>query len=202
MQEKTSRKLILASNNAGKAREFKRMLEPIGIELLTLKEAGVSMTAEETGTTFAENARIKAMSIYEKTHLATVADDSGICIDFYEGGPGVYSARYLGEDTSYDIKNGHILDEMKDAEDSKRGARYVCHITCVLSEDNIIDCEGVCEGKIGRTPAGNGGFGYDPIFYVGDKSFGELSDAEKDKQSHRGKALRKLYLALKEQDNK
>ena len=195
------RKLILASNNQGKVKEFKRMLEPIGIEMLTLKEAGVVLDAEETGTTFAENARIKAMNIYQQTHIATVADDSGICIDFYDGGPGVYSARYLGEDTSYDIKNALILSEMKETKEEERGARYVCHITCVLSEDDIIDCEGICEGKIGTQSAGNGGFGYDPIFYVGEKSFGELTAEEKDKLSHRGKALEQLYHTLKEKND-
>lgn len=201
MQEKTPIKLVLASNNQNKAREFKRMLEPIGIELLTLKEAGVSLTAEETGTTFAENAKIKAMSVYEQSHLATVADDSGLCIDFLGGRPGVYSARYCGEETPYEEKNRRILEEMKEAAENERSARFVCHITCVLSQDEVLECEGICEGNIGYAPAGEGGFGYDPIFYVGDKSFAQLDGEAKDSFSHRGKALKELFLALKQKTN-
>ena len=193
-------KLVLATNNEGKVREFARILEPLGIEVMTQKQAGVHVSPEENGTTFAENARIKAMAGYEATGLPTVADDSGLCIDAMNGEPGVYSARYYGEDTPYEEKNRRIIESLNGVAEEKRTARFVAHITCVLSKDEILDCEGVCEGTIGHKPAGDGGFGYDPIFYVGDKSFAELDGEAKDKVSHRGKALEKLYQKLKERN--
>ena len=193
-------KLVLATNNEGKVREFARILEPLGIEVMTQKQAGVHVSPEENGTTFAENARIKAMAVYEATGLPTVADDSGLCIDAMNGEPGVYSARYYGEDPRYEEKNRRIIESLKGVAEEKRTARFVAHITCVLSKDEILDCEGVCEGTIGHKPAGDGGFGYDPIFYVGDKSFAELDGEAKDKVSHRGKALEKLYQKLKERN--
>ena len=193
-------KLVLATNNEGKVREFARILEPLGIEVMTQKQAGVHVSPEENGTTFAENARIKAMAVYEATGLPTVADDSGLCIDAMNGEPGVYSARYYGEDTPYEEKNRRIIESLKGVAEEKRTARFVAHITCVLSKDDILDCEGVCEGTIGHKPAGDGGFGYDPIFYVGDKSFAGLDGEAKDKVSHRGKALEKLYQKLKERN--
>lgn len=193
-------KLVLATNNEGKVREFARILEPLGIEVMTQKQAGVHVSPEENGTTFAENARIKAMAVYEATGLPTVADDSGLCIDAMNGEPGVYSARYYGEDTPYEEKNRCIIESLNGIAEEKRTARFVAHITCVLSKDEILDCEGVCEGTIGHKPAGDGGFGYDPIFYVGDKSFAELDEEAKDKVSHRGKALEKLYQKLKERN--
>ena len=193
-------KLVLATNNEGKVREFARILEPLGIEVMTQKQAGVHVSPEENGTTFAENARIKAMAVYEATGLPTVADDSGLCIDAMNGEPGVYSARDYGEDTPYEEKNRRIIESLNGVAEEKRTARFVAHITCVLSKDEILDCEGVCEGTIGHKPAGDGGFGYDPIFYVGDKSFAELDGEAKDKVSHRGKALEKLYQKLKERN--
>ena len=193
-------KLVLATNNEGKVREFARILEPLGIEVMTQKQAGVHVSPEENGTTFAENARIKAMAVYEATGLPTVADASGLCIDAMNGEPGVYSARYYGEDTPYEEKNRRIIESLNGVAEEKRTARFVAHITCVLSKDEILDCEGVCEGTIGHKPAGDGGFGYDPIFYVGDKSFAELDGEAKDKVSHRGKALKKLYQKLKERN--
>ena len=190
-------KLVLATNNEGKVREFARILEPLGIEVMTQKQAGVHVSPEENGTTFAENARIKAMAVYEATGLPTVADDSGLCIDAMNGEPGVYSARYYGEDTPYEEKNRRIIESLNGVAEEKRTARFVAHITCVLSPEQILDCEGVCEGTIGLAPAGEGGFGYDPIFYVGDKSFAQLDGEAKDAVSHRGKALAKLYEQLK-----
>lgn len=188
-------KLVLATNNQGKVREFSRILEPLGIEVMTQKEAGVHLSPEENGTTFAENARIKALAVYRATGLPTVADDSGLCVDALNGEPGVYSARYYGEETPYEEKNRRLIAAV-DASGKARTARFVAHITCVLSEEQILDCEGVCEGQIGHAPAGDGGFGYDPIFYVGDKSFAQLDGQAKDVISHRGKALQKLYEQL------
>lgn len=190
-------KLVLATNNMGKVREFARILEPLGISLLTQQQAGVQVQPEENGTTFAENARIKAMAVYQATGLPTIADDSGLCIDALDGQPGVYSARYYGEDTPYTEKNRYILSQLEGLPQEKRTARFVAHITCVLSPEQILDCEGVCEGTIGFAPAGEGGFGYDPIFYVGDQSFAQLDGEAKDTVSHRGKALAKLYEQLK-----
>ena len=192
-------KLVLATNNEGKVREFARILEPLGIEVMTQKQAGVHVSPEENGTTFAENARIKAMAVYEATGLPTVADDSGLCIDAMNGEPGVYSARYYGEDTPYEEKNRRIIESLNGVAEEKRTARFVAHITCVLSKDEILDCEGVCEGTIGHKPAGDGGFGYDPIFYLPEYgcTSAELSMEEKNKISHRGKALRAIKDALR-----
>lgn len=190
-------KLVLATNNQGKVVEFQRILKPLGIEVISQKQAGVSISVEETGKTFAENARLKALAVYHATKLPTVADDSGLCVDALDGRPGVYSARYYGEDVPYTERNKRLIGELSGVPDEKRTARFAAHITCVLSENEILDCEGVCEGKIGYEPAGDGGFGYDPIFYVGQKSFAQLSGEEKDKISHRGKALQKLYEELK-----
>ena len=190
-------KLVLATNNMGKVREFARILEPLGISLLTQQQAGVQVQPEENGTTCAEHARIKAMAVSQATGLPTMADDSGLCIDALDGQPGVYSARYYGEDTPYTEKNRYILSQLEGLPQEKRTARFVAHITCVLSPEQILDCEGVCEGTIGLAPAGEGGFGYDPIFYVGDKSFAQLDGEAKDAVSHRGKALAKLYEQLK-----
>ena len=137
------------------------------------------------------------MAVYQATGLPTIADDSGLCIDALDGQPGVYSARYYGEDTPYTEKNRYILSQLEGLPQEKRTARFVAHITCVLSPEQILDCEGVCEGTIGLAPAGEGGFGYDPIFYVGDKSFAQLDGEAKDAVSHRGKALAKLYEQFK-----
>lgn len=191
-------KLVLATNNQGKAAEFQRIFEPLGIEILTQKEVGAQIAVEETGTTFAQNARLKAMAVYRLCGLPTVADDSGLCIDAMDGKPGVYSARWYGEDTPYPEKNRRILEELKDVPKEKRGAQFIAHITCVFSEEDILECEGICEGSIGPKPQGEGGFGYDPIFYVGEKSFAQLDAQEKDAVSHRGKALRELYEQIKQ----
>lgn len=191
--------LIVATNNPGKLREFRRILEPLGIQVLSQKEAGVQVDPEENGETFAQNAYIKAKAVYDIAGLPCVADDSGLCVDALDGRPGVLSARYYGHDTPYSEKMQHLLDEMKDVADPQRTARFVSHITCILDEDTVLECEGTCEGMIGHQPAGENGFGYDPLFYVDGRSYGELSAEEKDRISHRGKALRLLYDKLKEQ---
>ncbi len=195
-------KLVLATNNPGKVKEFARILEPLGIEVIPQREAGANLHVEENGSTFAENAHLKAMAVYEATGLATVADDSGLCIDALGGKPGVLSARWYGEDTPYTEKNRRLLEELRDVPREKRTAQFVAHITCVLSKEEILDCEGKCEGWIGFSPAGEGGFGYDPVFYVGEQSFGQMSAKEKDAISHRGKALEKLYAELKKRQDK
>ena len=190
-------KFVLASHNKGKLAEMQAVLADLGIEVVMPADLGIYVDVEETGTTFAENAMLKAKAICAAADLPAIADDSGLCVDALNGGPGVYSARYYGEDTPYTEKNRYILSQLEGLPQEKRTARFVAHITCVLSPEQILDCEGVCEGTIGLAPAGEGGFGYDPIFYVGDKSFAQLDGEAKDAVSHRGKALAKLYEQLK-----
>ena len=190
-------RFVLASHNKGKLAEMQAILGELGVEVVMPSDVGVDVDVEETGTTFAENAALKANAVMAASGLPAIADDSGLCIDAMNGEPGVYSARYYGEDTPYEEKNRRIIETLDGVVEEKRTARFVAHITCVLSPEQILDCEGVCEGTIGLAPAGEGGFGYDPIFYVGDKSFAQLDGEAKDAVSHRGKALAKLYEQLK-----
>ena len=190
-------KLIAATNNTHKVIEFKRILEPLGYTVLSQKEAGIHIEVEETGETFEENAYLKAKSVYEASGLPTVADDSGIAVDALNGAPGVYSARYGGPALDDVGRYEKLLAEMENVPDSNRTARFVCAISLILSNEKVYSFTGVCEGKIGYAPRGENGFGYDPIFMVGDKSTAELSPAEKDKISHRGQALRKMEKLLR-----
>ena len=194
-------KLIAATNNAHKLIEFKRILEPLGFTVLSQKEAGIHVEAEETGTTFEENAYLKAKAVYDASGLATVADDSGIAFDALNGAPGVYSARYGGPGLNDVDRYEKLLHEMDGVPDEKRTARFVCAISLILSSDQVFGFTGVCEGKIGYEPRGENGFGYDPIFRVGDKSTAELLPEEKDKISHRGQALRKMEQMLSAMQN-
>ncbi len=184
---------LIASHNMKKRAELARILAPLGITVLTAEEAGVALTeVEETGTTFEENALLKARSGAKESSLPCVADDSGLCVDYLRGAPGVYSARYAGEHGN-DYKNiQRLLEELQGVPDEKRTARFVSAAVCVFPDGREIVCRGECEGKIGFEIRGRGGFGYDPVFMVGSKSFGELSPEEKDTLSHRGKALRQL----------
>lgn len=195
-------KLVLASNNAHKLVEFRRILEPIGFEVLSQKEAGVKVDPDENGETFAENAKIKALAVFEACGLPCVADDSGLCVDALDGRPGVYSARYMGEDTAQEIKNAGLLKELEGVAKEDRGAQFVSAICCVLGKEDIIETVGICRGEIGYEPLGEGGFGYDPIFMVDGRSYSQLSGEEKDAISHRGEALRKLEILLKERFEK
>lgn len=190
-------KFIIATNNQKKLKELERILNPLGINAVSAKDEGISLgDVEETGTTFAENAFIKAEAAFKKTGLPSVADDSGLCVDALDGRPGIYSARYAGENATDSDKNNKILSELKDVSEKDRTAHFTCAICCVLPNGEKIEVEGVCEGSIAFEPHGNGGFGYDPIFKYGDKSYAELSSAEKDAVSHRGQALRKLKAEL------
>ena len=193
-------KFIIATNNAKKLVELERILKPLGIEAVSAKDAGVVLgEVEETGTTFLENAFIKANAAFEKTGMPAVADDSGICVDALGGRPGIFSARYSPEDCVTDEdRTAKILEELQGVPDEKRGAHYTCAICCILPDGSKIEIEETCEGKIGYEFIGDGGFGYDPIFYFGDKTFAQISGEDKDKVSHRGKALRKLQAALRE----
>ena len=185
-----NKKLVAATHNKGKLREFSRILEPLGIELIAVP-AGIMETIEENGDTFAENALIKARAVFKATGLAAMADDSGLCIDALNGEPGVKSARFMGEDTPYEVKNAAIIEKLKGIPENERTARFKCAIA-VVSEGGERVFEGSFEGRIGHEARGENGFGYDPIFYVGDISSSEMSAEQKDSMSHRGKALRAM----------
>ena len=165
------------------------ILGDLGVPVVSMKEAGAAADIEENGTSFEENAIIKARTIMKKTGEITMADDSGLEIDALGGEPGIYSARYMGEDTSYDIKNQNLIDRLDGVPEEKRTARFVSVITCVFPNGDVVTGKGACEGVIADRVRGEGGFGYDPLFVVGDKSFAEMTPAEKDAVSHRGHAL-------------
>ena len=195
-------KIVFATRNEGKMREVRLILQDLGFPVLSMKEAGVSLDIEENGTTFAENAMIKARAVWEKTGGIVLADDSGLVVDYLGGEPGVYSARYMGEDTSYEIKNRNIIERLSGAEGKERSARFVCNIAAVLEDGRVIQREAYMEGLIAKEPAGNGGFGYDPILYLPEfgKTSAELTMEEKNQISHRGKALEAMKKALKEEE--
>ena len=182
--------VIAATGNRHKLQEFERIFAPLGIEIAAQSDVCPALAVEETGETFAENAFFKAQAVHRLTGKAALADDSGLCVDALGGAPGVYSARYGGEDLPHSEKIKLLLKELIQVPDEKRTARFVAHICYIGADGTRIDAEECCEGVIGHAPRGEGGFGYDPIFMVGDKSFAELSGAEKDAVSHRGKALR------------
>jgi XTP/dITP diphosphohydrolase len=186
------RKLVLASANPHKLREFRQILAPLGVEVLSVGEVGVSLDVEENGATFAENAAIKARALYKLCGLPAVADDSGLCVDALDGRPGLHSARYGGGGLTNLEQIRLLLEELDGVPPERRTARFVAAIHCVLDEETELACEGACPGVIGLALGGDNGFGYDPIFYVGDKTFAQLPATEKDAISHRGVALRKL----------
>ena len=190
-------RVILASNNKGKIAELKEILSPLGYEIISQSEAGFNFSAEETGTTFEENAKIKAKAIYDKCKMPVIADDSGLEVDALDKRPGVYSARYGGQELSYDKKCNMLIDELKDVPDEKRTSRFVCVIYYIDQSGKETYFRGECEGKIGYELKGNNGFGFDPIFYVDSKSFAQISAETKNKISHRAKALQKLTTYLK-----
>lgn len=191
-------KIVFATGNEGKMREVRLILKDLGLPVLSMKEAGVSLDIEENGTTFAENAMIKAKAVWQQTGGIVLADDSGLVVDYLGGEPGVYSARYLGEDTSYEIKNQAIIDRLADAKEEERTARFVSAIAAVLPDGSELVTEGKVEGLIAHEPAGNGGFGYDPIFYLPEYgcTSAELSPEDKNAISHRGKALRAMRVVI------
>ena len=190
-------KYIIATHNMKKRNELARILEPLGVEVLTAEQAGVELTdVEETGTTFEENARLKSESGCKETGMPCIGDDSGLMVVALDGAPGVYSARYAGDHGNDPANIALLLENMKDVPDEKRTARFMCTVCCTYPDGSEIVVSGKCEGKIGYEPKGDGGFGYDPVFMVGDKSFAELTAEEKDKISHRGNALKALADAL------
>ena len=187
-------RIIFATGNVGKMKEIREILSDLPYEVVSMKEAGVTAEIVEDGTTFEENAMIKAKTIAELTGEIAMADDSGLEVDYLDKAPGIYSARFLGEDTSYDIKNKYLIDQLDGVEGSDRSARFVCAIACVWPDGKSKVCRATIEGELAKAPAGENGFGYDPIFYVPQygKTTAELSMEEKNEISHRAKALREM----------
>lgn len=192
-------KIIFATGNAGKMKEIKEIMKDMDVEILSLKGAGIDVDIVEDGTSFEENAFIKARTISNLTGEIVLADDSGLEIDFLDKAPGIYSARYLGENTPYEQKNTHILELLKDVPEEKRTARFVCSIAAVFPDGEEMSTYATIEGTIAHEIAGENGFGYDPIFYVPEykKTTSELSPEEKNEISHRGKALRAMKEKIK-----
>ncbi len=193
------RKIVFATGNAGKIREINAIMADTGMEVVSMKDAGISTDVEENGSTYEENALIKARAVASVTGDIVMADDSGLEIDYLNKEPGVYSARYLGEDTSYHIKNAELLRRLEGVPEEQRTARFVCAIAAVLPDGRELTVRAAIEGRIGYEEKGMNGFGYDPIFYVPEfqKTTAELTEAEKNEVSHRGKALRLMKEELK-----
>lgn len=187
-------RIIFATGNQGKLKEIQEILADFGIEVISMKDAGIVAEIDENGTTFEENAIIKAKAIHEMTGEAVMADDSGLEIDYLNKEPGVLSARYMGEDTSYHIKNANLVERLAGVTDELRTARFVCVIALVLPDGEVLTTRGDFEGRIGYEEKGENGFGYDPIFYVPEYGCysAELTPEQKNAISHRGQALRKM----------
>lgn len=186
-----------ATNNLKKLKEIQRILDGLGHEVKTLNQLGVEIEIEENGKTFAENAIIKAKAVAKLTGLASISDDSGLEVDFLQGKPGVYTARFAGEHATDEENIQKLLQEMKTANENQRQARFVSAVCLYLPDDRNIVCIGTCEGTIGYEKIGEGGFGYDPVFMVQGQSYAQMSSQQKDALSHRGKALRQLQEQLK-----
>ena len=194
------KKLIFATGNEGKMKEIREILGDLDYEILSMKEAGVDVDIVEDGTTFEENAIIKAKTVMEATGSIVLADDSGLEIDYLDKAPGIYSARFAGEDTSYDIKNRILLDRLEGVPDEERRARFVCAVAAVIPDGTVKVVRETIEGQIAHEIVGENGFGYDPIFYVPEYgcTTAEMTPELKNELSHRGKALRAMKKILEE----
>lgn len=192
-------KIVFATGNAGKMREIRDILKDMDLEIASMKEAGIDIDIEEDGSTFEENAVIKAKAVAAHTDAIVLADDSGLEIDYLNKEPGIYSARYLGEDTSFSVKSRNLIERLEGVPDEKRTARFVCAIAAVMPDGEIITALGTIEGRIGYQEEGENGFGYDPIFYVPEYgcTTAQLSEEQKNRISHRCKALEAMKEELK-----
>ncbi len=192
-------KIVFATGNKDKMREIREIMQDMNVEVISMKDAGITVDIVEDGKTFEENALIKARAVAAYTDAIVLADDSGLEIDYLNKEPGVYSARYLGEDTSYTIKNRALLDRLEGVEKEKRTARFVCAIAAVLPDKTELVTRQTMEGYIGDEPEGENGFGYDPIFYLDEFgcSSAALSREQKNAISHRGKGLRAMKELLR-----
>lgn len=195
------KQIIFATGNEGKMKEIREILSDLNLPVLSLKDAGIQIDIVEDGASFRENAIIKAKAVAELVDAIVLADDSGLEVDFLNKEPGIYSARYMGEDTSYRVKNASIIERLEQAPDKDRTARFVCEIAAVLPDGRVLTSRATMEGVIAYKEHGKGGFGYDPIFYLPEFSCtsAELSLEEKNKISHRGKALKEMKKMLQEQ---
>lgn len=191
--------IVFATGNEGKMKEIREILSDRDVQVFSMKEMGIHIPIEENGKTFEENAIIKAKAVAGECTEIVLADDSGLVIDYLNGEPGIYSARYMGEDTSYKIKNENLIRRLDGVPDEKRTARFVCAIAAVFPDGEVLTAHGEIEGRIDYSEKGTNGFGYDPIFYVPElhKTTAELSDDEKNRYSHRGKALHLMKEELK-----
>lgn len=188
---------ILATNNMKKLGEMQRILSPLGINVVTAKMLGIAIPdVEENGTTFEENAEIKASAACEATGMPAIADDSGICVDYLDGAPGIFSARFSGGHGNDEANNDLLLEKLSGVPMEQRTAYYVCAICCIFPNGKKIIVRGECHGHIGFERDGNEGFGYDPLFIINGRAFGRYTAEEKDEISHRGKALRLLTKEL------
>lgn len=192
------KRLIFATGNQDKMREIREILADLPMEIVSMKEAGIDVEIREDGDSFEANARIKAETICRMTGELVLADDSGLEIDYLNKEPGIYSARYMGEDTSYHIKNANLIERLDGVPDEKRTARFVCAVAAAFPDGTVKTVRETIEGRIGYEERGSNGFGYDPIFYVPEYgcSTAELTDAQKNAISHRGKALRAMKKEL------
>ena len=183
-------RFVLATHNPGKLREMGEILKDFGIEVVSPRELGITVDVEETGTTFAENAMLKAKAICKAAGLPTIADDSGLCVDALNGAPGVYSARYGGEGLDDKGRYMLLLSSLRGA--PTRAAHFACAVACAFPNGDTLTAEGRCDGSIAYAPLGEGGFGYDPVFLLPGtgKTFGQLTQEEKSAVSHRGRALK------------
>lgn len=188
---------ILATNNMKKLAEMQRILSPLGINVVTAKMLGITLEdVEEDGDTFEANAKIKALAACRETGMPAIADDSGLCVDYLDGAPGIFSARFAGDHGNDELNNDLLLEKLNGVPLEKRTAHYVCAICCVFPDGKEITVRGECNGVIGFQRDGNEGFGYDPLFLVDGRAFGRYTAEEKDKISHRGNALRLLTKEL------
>lgn len=194
-------KIIVATGNQNKMKEIREIIKRDDIEFVSLKDEGLQdIEIVEDGKTFEKNAVIKAKTIADITKNIVIADDSGLEVDYLDKAPGVYSARYMGEDTPYTIKNNHIIELLKDAKGEERSARFVCVIACVMPDGETFTTRGTIEGRIGYEEKGENGFGYDPIFYLPERgcTTAELPPEQKNEISHRGRALKAMYKKLED----